>query len=337
MTTGFLQYLAKAFLKEVSFGAMRSLLLPRFAVFCCIYLYSISPLLAQDYIDLASFSYTSSFERTLEDTNIEAAIQEWNINLDLPLVLNNENALIFGLSANTINVDLIPTPNPETNLYATTLRLGWNTTFNERWSGTFLLMPKVASDFSSGFRRGKQIGAVVLFTQTRTDRLKYLYGIYGNTEEFGLLLVPILGVYYKSADNLFEADVFLPVRVDLNYSLSNTVSAGLRFDGLGSSFSLQKEGFNDHYVTRASNELYLYGQYKITPSLLLRGKFGYSFFRNFKVYDNEDKIDLSLVGIFFGNDREILNQDLNDSFQFKLEMVYRFNLIKNNPKPKVSK
>lgn len=333
LTTGFFQLMAKTFLKEVSFGAMRSLLPPQFAVFSCVFLSSICLLVAQDHIDLASISYTSSFERTLEDTNIEAAIQEWNFNLDLPLVINNENALIFGLSANTINVDLSPSPNPETDLYSTTLRLGWNTTFNERWSGTFLVMPKVASDFSSGFRRGKQIGAVVLFTRTKTERLKYLYGIYGNTEEFGLLLVPILGVYYKSADNLFEADVFLPVRLDLNYSLNETLSAGLRFDGLGSSFSLQKDGFNDHYVTRASNELYLYGQLKLTPSLLLRGKFGYSFFRNFKVYDNEDKIDLSLVGIFFGNDREILNRDLNDSFQFKLEMVYRFNLIKNNPKP----
>ncbi|NNK12365.1 MAG: hypothetical protein HKP08_13550 [Flavobacteriaceae bacterium] len=287
----------------------------------------------QDHIDLASFSYTSSFERTLEDTNIEAAVQEWNLNLDLPLVLDNNNALIFGLSSTSINVDLSPSPSPATNLYGINLRLGWNTTFNERWSGTFVLIPKVASDFSSGFRKGNQIGAVALLTKTKTNRLKYIYGLYGNTEEFGLLLVPIVGMYYKSASDLFEADIFLPVRVDLNYSLNRTLSTGLRFDGLGSSFSIQKEGFNDHYVTRASNELYLYGQLKITPSLLLRGKFGYSFFRNFKVYNNEDKIDLSLVGIFFGNNREILNQDLNDSFQFKFEMVYRFNLVKSNPQP----
>jgi len=308
---------------------MKATPLVRLIVLCSFLLGFAGILSSQEYIDLASFAYTSSFERTLEDTNIEAVIEEWNLNLDMPLLLNDDNALIFGLSANTIQVDLSPSPSPETNLYGMNLRLGWNTRFNESWSGTFLIMPKVASDFSSGFSKGKQIGAVALLTRTKSERLKYLYGLYGNTEEFGLLLVPLLGVYYMSENQAFEADVFLPVRVDLNYSLNETISAGLRFDGLGSSFSIQTEGFNDHYVTRASNELYLYGQLKVTPSLLLRGKFGYSFFRNYKVYSNDDKIDLSLVGIFFGNDREILNRDVNDSFQFKLEMVYRFNFVKN--------
>ncbi len=288
---------------------------------------------AQEYLDLASFSYTTSFNSNVLDEDRDTSIQEWSLNVDLPLVLDEETALIFGLGSNKIDVELIPSPQPATEFYSINLRLGINRVFSERWTGTFLLIPKVASDFKSGFRKGNQIGAVALLTRTRSGRLKNFYGLYGNKEEFGLLLVPIVGVYYKSLNDRFEADVFLPVRVDLNLGLGERTSAGLRFDGLGTSFSIQNPGYPDHYVTRISTDLFTYGQYALTPNILLRAKLGYSFFRNFKVYNNDEKIDLSLVGIFFGDDREILNQDIRDSFQFKLEMVYRFHLTSTKPSP----
>ncbi len=303
----------------------------RYVLICCCWLGLIPFVRAQEYLDLASVSYTTSFNSNVLDEDRDTSIQEWSLNLDLPLVLNEDTALLFGLSSNKIGVELIPSPEPDTDLYSISLRLGVNHVFSERWSATFLLIPKVASDFTSGFRKGNQIGAVALLTSKRDVRLKYSYGLYANKEEFGLLLVPILGVYYKSPDDRFEADVFAPARIDLNYRLGERTSTGLRFDGLGTSFSIQNPGYPDHYVTRVSNDLYAYGQYDLTPSILLRAKLGYAFFRNFKVYENDEKIDLSLVGIFFGDDREILNQDIRDSFQFKLEMVYRFN-FKSDPK-----
>ncbi len=290
---------------------------------------SIPLLMAQDYFDIASFSYTTALNRSFEDTAEDNAIQEWNLNLDVPLVLSPKNALITGISAGSINVGLYPSSMPSTNLYAISLRLGINTTYSGKWAGTYLIIPKVASDFTSGFSRGKQIGAIGLLTNTKTNKLKYTYGLFANSEEFGLLVVPIFGVYYKSENDLFEANVLLPVRVDLNYEMSETTSAGLRFDGLGTSYDIQNPGFNDHYVTRASNELYVYGQLKLTSSLLLRAKLGYAFFRNFKVYDSDETIDLSLVGIVFGDNRTILNRDIGDGFQFKTELVYRFDLSKS--------
>jgi hypothetical protein len=285
-------------------------------------------LTAQDYIDLATFSYTTALNRSFEDLTEDKAIQEYNLSLDFPIVLDAKNALITGISAGSIRVGLYPSSMPSTNLYAFSLRLGWNTTYSEKWAGTYLLIPKVASDFSSGFSRGKQLGAIGILTNTKTSKLKYMYGLYANAEEFGLLVVPIFGVYYKSENDLFEANVLLPVKVDLNYQLSTTTSAGLRFDGLGTSYDIQTPGFTDHYVTRASNELYAYGQLKITSSLLLRAKIGHAFFRNYKVYDSDATIDLSLVGIFFGENRTILNRDIGDGFQFKTELVYRFDLSK---------
>lgn len=306
----------------------------RFILICCSWLGSVPATSAQEYLDLASVSYTTSFNSNVLDEDRDTSIQEWSLNFDFPLVLNEHTAFLFGLGSNKIGVELIPSPQPATDLYSISLRLGVNHVFSDRWSGTFLIIPKVASDFTNGFRKGNQIGAVALLTDKRDARMKYSYGFYANKEEFGLMLVPIIGVYYKSANDRFEADVFFPARVDLNMRTGERTSLGLRFDGLGTSFSIQNPGYPDHYVTRVSNDLFLYGQYSLTSNILLRAKLGYAFFRNFKVYENDDKIGLSLAGIFFGDDREILNQDIRDSFQLKLEMVYRFHFKQEPAQPK---
>ncbi len=289
---------------------------------------SFSPLMAQDYLDIASFSYTTALNRSYEDGMVDNDIVEWNLGLDVPIPLTPSKVLITGFMANSIDVGLYPSPQPRTTLYALSMRLGWNTVYSEKWSGTYVFVPKVASDFTSGFSRGKQLGFIGLLTNTKSARLKYTYGLYTNTEEFGMLLVPLLGIYYRSPNDRWEYNFLLPARADINYRISKNTSTGFRFDGLGSSFSIQNPGFPDHYVTRSSLEFYGYGEVKVSPNLFLRAKIGYAYARNYRVYSSEDKISLSLVGIFFGDKRNSLNSDLEDGFQAMAKLIYRFNLSK---------
>ncbi|NNJ88650.1 MAG: hypothetical protein HKP53_04560 [Eudoraea sp.] len=281
---------------------------------------------AQDYLDLASFSYTTALNRSFEDLPNDKAIQEWNLTLDAPIVLSPKTALITGITAGSIRVGLYPSSAPITNLYTLSLRLGWNTVYSEKWSGTYLIVPKISSDFTSGFRNGKQIGFIGLLTNTKSARLKYMYGLYTNTEEFGFLIVPLAGIYFKSSNDLWTANLLLPARADINYRFNDNTSTGISFDGLGSSFSIQNTGFSDHYVTRSSLEFYGYGEFKVSPNLFLRAKFGYSYARNYRVYSQDDQVRLSLVGIFFGNKAASLNTDLEDGFQAKAQLIYRFDL-----------
>jgi hypothetical protein len=285
-------------------------------------------LAAQDFIDLATFSYTTALNRPNEDATVDNDIEEWNLSLNVPVPLNSKKVLITGITAGSIDVGLYPSTTPRTTLYVLRLLVGWNTVYSEKWSGTYAFIPKVASDFTSGFTNGKQLGFIGLLTNTKSARLKYMYGFYTNTEEFGMLLVPLVGFYYKSANKLWEANFLLPSRADLNYSFSDITSAGFRYDGLGSSFSIQSPSFPDHYVTRSSLEFYGYGEVKVSPNLFLRAKIGYSFARNYRVYSQDDKLSLSLFGIFFGDKRTSLNTDLEDGFQAKAQLIYRFDLSK---------
>ena len=50
---------------------------------------------------------------------------------------------------------------------------------------------------------------------------------------------------------------------------------------------------------------------------------GYAISRNYKVYDANDKIDLALSSIYFGDDRTQLNERFKDGSIFKVELFYR--------------
>jgi hypothetical protein len=171
-----------------------------------------------------------------------------------------------------------------------------------------------------------------VLTKTRTKKQSYSVGIFANTEEYGLQLVPLLGLYYLSTDNRFEANFLLPIRAELSYGLGANTRLGMRFDGLGTSYAVNSPPYPNTYVNKSSNELFAYLQYALGPSLLLRFNTGYAFFRAYKTYDTDDKIAFSIASIYFGDNRTILNSGLQDGLLFKFEAVYRFHFKENNRK-----
>jgi hypothetical protein len=186
-----------------------------------------------------------------------------------------------------------------------------------------MVIPKFASDFNDSFKRGFQMAFLGLLTRTKSDNLNYSLGLYTNTEEYGLQIVPLLGAYYLSKDNRLEINMLLPVLADIQYGLGEKTRLGMNFDGLGTSYALNSPGFSNTYINKSSNELFTYLQYAIQPSLLLRLKVGYAFFRAFKVYDEDDKISFSLSSIYFGDDRTVLNSGIQDGLIFKVSLLYR--------------
>ena len=278
---------------------------------------------AQEYIDLGSIYYTTSPKTNYENGAESDAIDEWNLNVDIPLILNDNKILLSGFIGNKIGASLDPDNATPVSLYALTLKLGINVRYSDKWSATYMLLPKIASDFTNGLTTGYQWGFLGLATRTKSDQLKYSYGLYTNTEAYGLLVLPLVGGYYLSENKRWEVKALLPIQADINYQIRPKLKGGLRFDGLGTSYRIANDTYTDHYVNRASNELMAYLQYKLAPSLHLKMKAGYAFFRAHKVYAKEDTIDISIGSIFFGDNRTVLNTDITDSFQGGLELIYR--------------
>jgi len=279
---------------------------------------------AQNYFDIANISYTNTPPNDFEISDTQTTVEEMALEFNFPIIINEKTILLTGLFANKTKVNLDANM-PSSKLNVLGLNFGVNTTFTDTWSATFMVFSKLASDELKFTNENMQLAFLSLVTKKKRDHLKYRYGLYANTEMYGLIIVPILGLYYVSTNEKFEANLNLPIIADINYKIRNKMWLGMKFDGLGTTYNLMKQNYSDNgaYVSKTSNELVSYLRLQLSKSLYLNTKVGYAISRNYEVYDSDDKISLALGSIYFGDDRTQLNERFKDGAIFKVELLYR--------------
>ena len=283
---------------------------------------------AQQYVDVLSLGYTTTPETGYDAVDGTTRIRQANLELFVPVPLNTRTALITGLSGNLDR--LRPDPADETlGLYSAAAILGLNFTYENGWSSRHILRPQLVSSLQFG-RQQLQLGSLQMLQKELSPNKSMGFGVFLNAEEYGLLFVPILSFYYLHPQDLWEVSAFLPARGDVNRRLSRSLRLGLHFDGLGSSYPINLEPYGEAYVQRASNDLSLYLQYRLTPSLIFSLKGGYSLFRSYRIYDKSDQVGFSMLNIYFNDQRNILNETVKDGVHFGLRCIYRFHLPAGN-------
>jgi len=293
-----------------------------FSLFACLALMTAK---AQNYFDVGSISYANTPSNKFENSSENTRVEELDLKLNFPVVLNEKNILLTGFYADRIRVKLDPELPENTNLNTIGLVLGLNHTYSEKWSATYLILPKISSDLNKLSGKDFQLGLLALFNYTKRSDLKYKIGLYANTERYSLSILPLLGLYYQSPDKKFEANLTLPISADVNFQLFEKAKVGLNFDGLGSSYNVNKRLYIDKetYAVKASNELFAYLMFQLGTSFYIKPKLGYSIFRTYKVFENNDKVDFSVGPFYIGDNRTQLNTNFEDGAIFKIEMLYR--------------
>jgi hypothetical protein len=278
----------------------------------------------QNYFDIANFTYTNTPSNDFEISDAHTTVKEIALELNFPLIINPKTTILTGLFLNKTKLN-IDANLSSSNLNVLGLTIGINKVINDKWSATFMAFPKIASDKIKLSNDNLQLGFLTLFTNKKRDDLKYRYGVFANTENYGLIIVPILGLYYLNDNKTFEANLNLPINADINFKMSNKLWLGIQFDGLGTTYNLNEQNYsaNGAYVSKTSNELFSYLRFKLSKSLYINTKVGYAISRNYKIYDANDKIDLALSAFYFGDDRTQLNERFKDGAIFKVELFYR--------------
>lgn len=279
---------------------------------------------AQDYVDLFKFSFGQTFNNEFEGTPNNTQVSSIDIDFTAPVPISEKHTFITGAIYNQNYLQLFPEAD-FTRLHSTALKLGIASTFSEKWSSTFVLLPKIASDYGNITSDDFYLGGFGVVKYQKKENLMYRFGAYGSQEAFGFFTTPIFGWYYLSASKKFEMDMSLPISADMNYRFTNFI-LGVDYFGIGRSFNLTKRNTPNVYVDVSSLEFASYVQFNtLNNSILLRGKFGYSS-NNFEVYNQGETIDLGLSAFAFGDDRTLLNPVIGGGFFFRLETIYRFQL-----------
>lgn len=280
---------------------------------------------SQGFVDLFSINYGKSAATASENNSQTTTITNFDTNLTLPIQLNEKYAIITGGDFSYNTLQLFP-DSDYNNLYLTRLKAGMNIIHSENWSGTYILLPKLSSDYINLSMDDFYMGGVAVLKYKKSKNFSYKFGLYASDEAFGLFISPIIGLYYLSPNARFEMNLYLPNDGDLNYRLADKTKVGMDFVGRGKSFKLTTEGAGSTYVENNSMEFSSYLQNNsLCKNVLLRLKAGFST-NSFEVYPIGQKIDFATSLIKFGDNRTQLNTSLSSSPFVKIEAIYRLDI-----------
>lgn len=282
---------------------------------------------SQNYIELFKIHGSTTPLNTFDSSSISTPLNEFGLDATLPLKINSKSTIITGLIYETIQTKLFSEGKIE-NLSAISLKLGYSYKFNEKFTSTIIALPKIASNFCKLDDKDFQLGGIALFKYKAKENLHYKYGLYYNTERFGPFFVPMLGLYYLSRNNKFEANLMLPLQADINYKMIPLMSVGVNFNGQIRSYHVSHiySGIHSAYVSRSTNEVYGYLKFNFGKNISCHTKVGQSFARKYRVYRDDDKVDFGMPLVFVGGNRKPLNTDFSDGLIFQLLLLYRLDI-----------
>lgn len=280
---------------------------------------------AQNYVDLVKINYAATPFNSYDSlSGIKTQLQEFSADITLPIVLDSTKTVLTGILFEQIS--LVNEPSSQSTFYTINPKIGLNINHSDKVSGTYVFLPKIASDLTNGLNQKHfQFGGIALYSIKKSTNFKYRFGVYYNHELFGPFVVPLIGFYYQSKNKKLEANFTLPVSADLNYEIAKNFKTGLNFNAIVKSF--YASDFNNNYITKTTNELFAYLQINF-PSyrVLIEPQVGYSVGRSYRIYDTSDKLDFKLSAFKFGADQKPLNYDFKDGLIFKIRLAYRFML-----------
>lgn len=210
---------------------------------------------AQDYLDILKVSHSQATLGNVIDS-LETDVSNTNIELYMPIPITQKAVILAGFTYEKTGLgnmffdfgeaqyDFV---DGSKNLIMTRFNLGMKIKHGNNWSGTYVALPKLASDFSNLGADDFQIGGLALLEKKYSSRKVLKFGAYVSSENFGTTVTPIIGLWYKSKNGKFYVNATLPIRADVNYSLTDAFSLGANLLSSVKSYNLSNER-NSEYL-----------------------------------------------------------------------------------------
>lgn len=282
---------------------------------------------AQNYVDVLKLNLNTTSLNKFDSSLNSTRINEISADLTFPKKINEKLAIITGGTYEKIQTKVFENQS-SISIYSISLKAGFNKNIGNKWTVSFILLPKFASDFVDLGQKDFQLGGITMFKYSKSNDLNYKFALYYNSEFFGPIVVPMFGMYYLSSNKKWESNLMLPLQADVNYKVTKHLTVGLNYNGQIRTYNLTKISPLNYgtYVAKSSNELCAYIKLNLTKGLSLQTKIGHTLGRNYRVYDENDKVKFALPLVYFGDKRKQLNTDFENGLLLQFQFLYRVNL-----------
>lgn len=281
---------------------------------------------AQDYVDVIRLSSNNAV-RGNEENDYKTMINNLNLQVYYPIRMSEKLVLLSGFTVENTRLNKFEGAE-RNNLLMTRLNLGIKYQFSDKWSGIFLALPKIASDFVQIDEQDLQMGGLGLMSYQLSELWSVKFGLYVSSENHGSTITPLLGVWYRSRNRKFYIDAVLPIRADINYSLTSSFSIGADLLTSVKSYSVWINN-SDFYTQEESIRVGAYVAYGfLKNTLLLRLRAGLDT-TDYGLYQTGDRIGGQILTTpINGDNRNRFNPAFESGFYFGGDLIYRFDLTK---------
>ena len=295
----------------------------------------IGSLQAQDYLDIFKASFSTASLGNVDDENAETDVTNRNIELYMPIPITQKAVILAGFTYENTGLgnmyfnfdepqyDFV---DGSKSLIMTRLNLGVKINHGNRWSGTYVALPKLASDFSNLGSDDFQMGGLALLEKKYSGRKVLKFGAYVSSENFGMTITPIIGLWYKSKNNKFYVNATLPIRADANYSLTDAFSLGANLLSSVKSYNLSNERNSEFYVQEESIRLSAFAAYGFLNDMLtVRARFGFDT-TDYGIYNKNQNSIVQVLTAQIGDERVRSNKEFAAAPFVGLDFIFRVGL-----------
>ena len=181
---------------------------------------------------------------------------------------------------------------------------------NEKAKTSFVLISRANNDPALKIQNNSaQLGGAILQTYIRSEKLKYKFGAYYNSEFFGPFILPLAGIDWNVSDRLNIFGV-LPGSMNLEYILSKRIHAGIAFRSITNSYRFA----NDTFIRINDNHLKLVMDYYFLKKHVLLFEAGHSVLRKYK------------PGLRTDGKTNYKDLRVNDGYLIKIGYAFRFRI-----------
>jgi hypothetical protein len=279
------------------------------SAFTILILATVLVLKAQPYFDVLNIQgqWSKPIDSSPSDSSgIET--QFLSADLSIPLKIK-EDIFALGLTYSELAAqsDFLSMFRMESILFSAAFIKQWK---KENIKTSFILLGRSNKDPALNFNSNSlQVGGAVLHTIQRSERVKYKFGIYYNSEFFGPFILPLAGIDWKINErmNLFGV---LPGSMNLEYKLSKSVHLGIAFRSITNSF---RQAHN-YFIRINDNHIKVLSDFYLTKKHVLTIETGHSVLRKYK------------PGIRISGETNYMDLELKDGYLIKIAYAFRFRL-----------
>jgi hypothetical protein len=289
---------------------------------------------AQDYVDILKLSVNNTTLGNI-DNNYETSVNNLNMEVYYPKKLSEKAVLLTGFTVENTRLDLnvsrIQTADivsGRSSLTMTRFNLGMKYQHSEKWSGTYVFLPKIASDFENIGSNDFQFGGLAVLDYQYNETSKVKFGVYASSENHGSTITPLIGIWHRSKNSKFYINATLPIRMDANYALSKKFSVGSDLLTSIKSYNLSQLN-SDNYVQEESIRFAFYAALGMMDnSIILRGRVGFDT-TDYGVFNSNQKVGAQVLTFPLSTDKRTrLNSEFDSSLYVGFDAIYRFDLTK---------